>query len=59
MRNKIMHTKEMAITATELSTYIEEMIKLLDDPALVTNPATQQAARDIRQVYAPANWSKL
>ena len=51
MRNKIMHTSTMKVTADDLLSYIRLMVSLLEDQAqLLGDSDAKQAVRDIRKV---------
>ena len=51
MRNDIMHSSTMKVTAADLTSYIRLMVRLLEDQAqLMSDPDAQQAVLDIRQV---------
>ncbi|KAI0212913.1 hypothetical protein LSAT2_002116 [Lamellibrachia satsuma] len=51
VRNEIMHSSTMKVTATDLSSYIRLMVRLLEDQAqLLSDPDAHQAVLDIQQI---------
>ena len=51
VRNKLMHNKNMKVSAGDLAIYTDEMVTLLEDQIrLLNDRAAQKAVRDIKQV---------
>ena len=51
VRNDLMHTKDMKVTAGDLTDYIQVMVKLLEDPIkLLNHTAAIKAVPVIKQV---------
>ncbi|KAI0237234.1 hypothetical protein LSAT2_012294 [Lamellibrachia satsuma] len=51
VRNCVMHTSTMKVTTADLSTYMTNMIDLLQDSSyLLNDPVAQQAAQQVQQI---------
>lgn len=51
VRNRLMHTNNMKVTTTDLTTYVQTMVDLLKDPVtLLQDPAAIQAVAEIKLI---------
>ena len=58
VRNSIMHTSDMILSAGDLQTYAQSMIDLLSDPGVVCFTTAQDAVTEIQTVCMTNNLSK-